>query len=187
MLTYGRIVAIPIVVGCMFGQSILDGPLWLRWIALAFFIAAAITDFLDGYLARMWDQQSSLGRMLDPIADKLLVSSCLLMLAAEDTIHGWSMFAAIVILCREILGLGLAGISCRVARQRAGDATRQMEDDVTACRRRISDRRRCRRCRLATRSLMIGIMLLWLSALLTIYTGWDYLQAGLQHLSQEDA
>ena len=107
ILTYGRIAAIPIVVGCMFWQSILDGGLWLRWVALAFFIAAGISDFLDGYLARIWAQQSSLGRMLDPIADKLLVSSCLLMLAAEDTIHGWSLFAAIVILCREILVSGL--------------------------------------------------------------------------------
>ena len=68
---------------------------------------AGITDFLDGYLARMWGQQSSLGRMLDPIADKLLVSSCLLMLAAEGTIRGWSLFAAVIILCREILVSGL--------------------------------------------------------------------------------
>src|SRR3974377_2381921 len=86
ILTYGRIVAIPIVVGCMFWQSILEGGLWLRWVALAFFIAAAISDFLDGYLARMWEQQSSLGRMLDPIADKLLVSAVLLVLAAHQPI-----------------------------------------------------------------------------------------------------
>src|ERR1700719_5172712 len=86
ILAYGRIVAIPIVVGCMFWQSILEGGLWLRWVALAFFIAAGITDFLDGYLARMWAQQSSLGRMLDPVADKLLVASCLLMLPAGSTI-----------------------------------------------------------------------------------------------------
>ncbi|MDE1973266.1 MAG: CDP-alcohol phosphatidyltransferase family protein, partial [Hyphomicrobiales bacterium] len=107
ILTYGRIVAVPIVVGCMFWQNILNGGLWLRWVALAFFVAAAVSDFLDGFLARMWDQQSSLGRMLDPIADKLLVSSCLLMLAAEEIIHGWSLFAAVVILCREILVSGL--------------------------------------------------------------------------------
>jgi cardiolipin synthase len=186
ILTYGRIVAIPIVVGCMFWQSILDGGLWLRWVALAFFIAAAISDFLDGYLARIWAQQSSLGRMLDPIADKLLVSSCLLMLAAEDTIHGWSLFAAIVILCREILVSGLREylaelrVSVPVTRLAkwkttlqliavgflsAGDAGDAIVPVVTK----------------------IGIMLLWLSALLTIYTGWDYLQAGLHHLYQEDA
>jgi cardiolipin synthase len=185
ILTYGRIVAIPIVVGCMFWQSILDGGLWLRWVALAFFIAAGISDFLDGYLARIWAQQSSLGRMLDPIADKLLVSSCLLMLAAEDTIHGWSLFAAIVILCREILVSGLREylaelrVSVPVTRLAkwkttlqliavgfliAGDAGDAVIPVVTK----------------------IGIMLLWLSALLTIYTGWDYLQAGLHHLTRED-
>ena len=91
----------------MYWQAILQGGLWLRWVALAIFIAAGITDFFDGYLARTWDQQSKLGRMLDPIADKLLVSSCLLMLAADETIKGWSLFAAIIILCREILVSGL--------------------------------------------------------------------------------
>ena len=83
------------------------GGLWLRWLALAIFIAAGLTDILDGYLARMWGQQSSLGRMLDPIADKLLVASCLLMLAAEKSIRGWTLLAAVIILCREILVSGL--------------------------------------------------------------------------------
>ena len=95
LLTYGRIAAVPVVVGLMYWQSILGGGLWLRWLALAVFIAAGITDILDGYFARMWGQQSSLGRMLDPIADKLLVASCLLMLAADGTIRGWSLFAAV--------------------------------------------------------------------------------------------
>jgi len=186
VLTYGRIAAVPIVVGCMFWQSILGGGLWLRWVALAFFIAAAVSDFLDGYFARIWAQHSSLGRMLDPIADKLLVSSCLLMLAAEDTIHGWSLFAAIVILCREILVSGMREylaelrVSVPVTRLAkwkttlqlvavgfliAGDAGDAVIPVVTK----------------------VGIMLLWLSALLTLYTGWDYLQAGLRHLTREDA
>jgi len=185
ILTYGRIVTVPIVIGCMFGQSILGGGLWLRWLALAFFVAAAISDFLDGYLGRIWAQQSSLGRMLDPIADKLLVSSCLLMMAAEDTIHGWSLVAAIVILCREILVSGLREylaelrVSVPVTRLAkwkttlqlvavgfliAGDAGDAILPGVTK----------------------IGISLLWLSALLTLYTGWDYLQAGLHHLTRED-
>src|SRR5207302_10063874 len=107
LLTYARIIAVPAVVACMYWQAILQGGLWLRWLALAIFIAAAITDILDGYFARMWGQQSTFGRMLDPIADKLLVASCLLMLAADETIKGWSLWAAIVILCREILVSGL--------------------------------------------------------------------------------
>src|SRR6202521_1099742 len=107
LLTYSRIAAVPLVVACMYWQSLLAGGAWLRWLALAIFIAAGITDILDGYFARSLGQQSTFGRMLDPIADKLLVSSCLLMLAADDTIKGWTLWAAIVILCREILVSGL--------------------------------------------------------------------------------
>ena len=99
LLTYGRVLAVPVVVMCMFWPE----EFWMRWTALGIFALAAITDFLDGYLARIWEQQSSLGRMLDPIADKLLVAACLMMLVADRTIHGWSIWAAIVILSREIL------------------------------------------------------------------------------------
>src|SRR6266853_1627990 len=91
LLTCARIVAVPLVVACMFGQAILSGGMWLRWVALVIFIAAGVTDILDGYFARSLGQQSSFGRMLDPIADKLLVASCLLMLAADETIKGWSL------------------------------------------------------------------------------------------------
>src|ERR1700739_4972745 len=107
ILTYARIAAIPVVIGCIYAQSILDYPLWLRWVAVAAFIAAGVTDYLDGYYARIWNQQSAVGPMLDSIADKLLVASCLLMLAADGIIHGWSLWAAMVILCREILVSGL--------------------------------------------------------------------------------
>src|SRR4030081_422927 len=99
ILTYARIAAIPVVVGCIYGQSIMDGPLWLRWVALAVFIAAGVTDYLDGYYARIWDQHSAFGRMLDPIADKLLVASCLLMLAAGGIIRGWVLGGAVGVLC----------------------------------------------------------------------------------------
>ena len=66
VLTYGRIAAIPVVVGCVFAQSVMDGPLWLRWVALAVFISAGVTDFLDGYYARIWDQHPAECRMLVP-------------------------------------------------------------------------------------------------------------------------
>ncbi len=83
ILTYARIAAVGAVTVCFLvpGET-------SRWVAVAIFIAAAITDFLDGYLARMWAQQSALGRMLDPIADKLLVAACLLLMAADGTITG---------------------------------------------------------------------------------------------------
>ena len=186
VLTYGRIAVVPIVVGCMFWQSILGGGLWLRWVALAFFIAAAICDFLDGYFARIWAQQSSLGRMLDPIADKLLVASCLLMLGAEKTIHGWALWAAVVILCREILVSGLREylaelrVSVPVTRLAKWKTTLQL----VAVGFLIAGDAGDAVIPIVTK---IGIMLLWLSALLTLYTGWDYLQAGLHHLTREDA
>src|ERR1700739_3309134 len=98
ILTYARIAAIPVVIGCIFAQSIMDGPLWLRCAAAVVLIVAGVTDYLDGSYARIWSQQSAFGPMLDPIADKLLVASCLLMLAADGIIHGWSLWGAIVIL-----------------------------------------------------------------------------------------
>ena len=118
ILTYARIAAVPVVVGGLIWQSIFGGGLWLRWVALAVFIAAGVTDFFDGYFARIWGQQSSLGRMLDPIADKLLVATALMLLVGDGTIGSWSMIAALVILIREISVSGLreflAGVkACR--------------------------------------------------------------------------
>jgi cardiolipin synthase len=186
ILTVGRIAAIPVVVGCVWAQVELDYPLWLRWLALAVFIAAGITDWLDGYYARVWKQQSAFGRMLDPIADKLLVASCLLIIVAVDTsIRGWTLWAAVVILCREILVSGLREylaalrVSVPVTKLAkwkttaqlvaigfliAGDAGEQVIQGIT----------------------LTGIVLLWISALVTIYTGWDYFRAGIHHLIEED-
>ena len=193
ILTYARIGAIPVVVGCIYAQAIMDGPLWLRWVALAVFIAAAVTDFLDGYYARIWDQHSAFGRMLDPIADKLLVASCLLMLAADGIIHGWTLWAAIVILCREILVSGLREylaalrVSVPVTKLAkwkttvqliaigfllAGDAGDQMVGALVPA--------------LGPIVTQLGLLLLWISAIFTIYTGWDYFRAGIHHLIEED-
>src|SRR5919107_1533423 len=103
VLTYARLAAVPAVVALLFWPR--DD--WMRWAALAIFIGAGITDYFDGYFARAYAQQSALGRMLDPIADKLLVAACLLMLVADGTIRDSALWAAIVILCREILVSGL--------------------------------------------------------------------------------
>lgn len=185
ILTYSRIVAVPVVVGCMYAQSILGGPLWLRWVALFIFIAAGITDFLDGYYARMWDQQSAFGRMLDPIADKLLVASCLLMLAADETIRGWSLWAAIVILCREILVSGLREylaairVSVPVSQLAKWKTTVQLVAIGFLIAGEAGEA-------VLPQTILIGISLLWISAIFTIYTGWDYLHAGIHHLTEED-
>jgi cardiolipin synthase (CMP-forming) len=163
LLTYSRIVAVPVVVACLFAQAVLGGPLWLRWVALAIFITAGVTDFLDGYYARTLGQQSAFGRMLDPIADKLLVASCLLMLAMDETIRGWTLWAAIIILCREILVSGL----------REYLAALRVSVPVTKL------------AKWKPWTSQIGITLLWISALVTLYTGYDYFRAGVHHIMSE--
>lgn len=184
LLTYGRIAAVPAVVALMYWQSILGGGLWLRWVALAIFITAGVTDILDGYFARMWGQQSPLGRMLDPIADKLLVSSCLLMLAAEETIRGWSLLAAVVILCREILVSGLREflaelrVSVPVTRLAKWKTTVQLVAVGFLIAGEAGDL-------ILPITTEIGLALLWISALVTLYTGWDYMRAAGSHLVGE--
>ncbi len=202
LLTYARIVAVPIVVGCLYWQAILEGGLWLRWVALAVFIAAGITDFLDGYFARNWDQHSMLGRMLDPIADKLLVASCLLMLAADGTIRGWSLFAAIIILCREILVSGLREylaelrVSVPVTKLAKWKTSLQLVAIGFLLCGEAGDRVLPAwlldwRWETADQDIplanSIGLVLLWISAILTLYTGWDYLRAGLRHLIEDQS
>jgi len=184
LLTYSRIAAVPLVVGCLYWQSLLDGGLWLRWVALFIFIAAGVTDFLDGYLARKWGEQSTFGRMLDPIADKLLVASCLLMLAADGTIRGWSLWAAIVILCREILVSGLREylaelrVSVPVTQLAKWKTTLQLIAVGFLVAGEAGDA-------VVPVVTPIGLTLLWLSALLTLYTGWDYFRAGARHLIED--
>jgi cardiolipin synthase len=192
ILTYARIAAVPAVVGCMYWQALLGGGLWLRWLALAIFIAAAITDFLDGYFARMWGQQSTFGRMLDPIADKLLVASCLLMLAVDATIKGPTIWAAIVILCREILVSGLREylaelrVSVPVTKLAKWKTAVQLVAVGFLLAGPAGDNVMSAWLGHPTAVITdIGIGLLWLSALVTLYTGYDYFRAGVRHLIDE--
>lgn len=184
ILTYARIAAVPIVAACLYWQALLGGGLWLRWVALVIFIAAGITDFLDGYLARAWGQQSLLGRMLDPIADKLLVAACLLMLAVDGTIAGWSLWAALIILCREILVSGLREFlaELRVGVPVTNLAKWKTVGQMVAVGFLLAGRAGDLVIPVVT---PVGLTLLWLSALLTLYTGWDYFRAGLKHLIEE--
>jgi CDP-diacylglycerol--glycerol-3-phosphate 3-phosphatidyltransferase/cardiolipin synthase len=179
LLTYGRVAAVPVVAALLFW------PLedWARWSALAVFAVAAITDFFDGYLARAWSQQSSLGRMLDPIADKLLVAITLLMLVADEAITGMNLWAAIIILSREILVSGLREflaelrVSLPVTRVAKYKTTAQLLalGFLIAPPKGVS----------FIDSEAIGLGLLWAAALLTLYTGYDYMRAGMKHVMDE--
>ena len=181
MLTYARIVAVPLVVLCFFLEGKLQSTDAARWAAFAIFVAASITDFLDGYLARIWKQTSNIGRMLDPIADKLLVSSVLLLVAADGTIAGWTLWAAIIILCREILVSGLreylAGlkVSVPVTQLAKWKTTVQLVAIGFLLVGPAGDK-------LIGYATQIGIVLLWISAIITLYTGYDYFRAGLKHI-----
>jgi cardiolipin synthase len=186
LLTYGRILAVPLIVLCFFLEGRLESSDFARWSALALFIAASVTDYLDGYLARIWKQTSNIGRMLDPIADKLLVSICLMLLAADpvETIHGWSLWAAIVILCREILVSGLREylaelkVSLPVTRLAKWKTTIQMVAIAFLLAGPAGDK-------VLPYTTQIGIFLLWISAIVTLYTGYDYFRAGLKHIVDE--
>ena len=176
-LTYGRVAAVPVVAALLFWP---DEPA-TRFTALGVFIVAAITDYLDGYVARAYAQSSALGRMLDPIADKLLVSACLLMLAADHTIHGISLWAAIVILFREVLVSGLREylaelkVGVPVSRVAKYKTTLQLVALGFLVAGRAGDT-------ILPYTTEIGLILLWIAAGLTIYTGWDYLRAGIRHV-----
>ena len=181
LLTYGRIAAVPLFVACFF----IEGHVG-RWLALFIFVAASVTDFLDGYLARAFDQHSSLGRMLYPIADKLLVAAALLVLTFVGTIGAVSLWAALVILSREILVSGLreflaeVRVSVPVSRLAKWKTALQMTaigflvagpagDAVTGG-------------ELVTR---IGVAGLWIAAVLTLYTGYDYFRASYRYLMDD--
>ena len=190
LLTYARIVAVPLIVLCFFIEGRLQSSDFARWTAFGLFAVASITDYLDGYLARIWNQTSNIGRMLDPIADKLLVASVLLLMAADRTIAGWSIWAAIIILCREILVSGLREylaalkVSVPVTRIAKWKTAIQMVAIGLLLVGPALDRvpPEAADIGLATAA---GIALLWVAALITMYTGYDYFRAGLKHIVDE--
>lgn len=176
VLTYARIAAVPALVACLL---FIEGDAG-RWAAFWLFVAAAITDWLDGYLARRLAQQSTLGRMLDPIADKLIVGAALIMLVHDRTIDGLSIWAAIVILCREILVSGLReflaelNVKVHVTALAKWKTAVQMVALAALIAGPAGDR-------IVPGITTAGILLLWLAAVLTLWTGYDYLKAGIRH------
>ncbi len=178
ILTYLRIVAVPAVVAAFYIEG--DGG---RWLAFGLFAAASITDYFDGYLARLWKQQSTLGRMLDPIADKLLVSVCLLVLTYYGTIGGFSLWAAVIILMREIFVSGLREfladlkVSVPVSRLAKWKTTLQLIAIGILLLGPTGDK-------LVTGITELGLAMLWTAAIVTLYTGYDYFRSGVVHLME---
>jgi cardiolipin synthase len=179
LLTLSRILAMPLVVVTFY----LPAPLG-NWAGCALFALAGLTDWLDGKLARMWQQQSELGRFLDPIADKLLVAATLFMLAATARISSSAILPALVILSREILVSGLrehlAGMRVRVPVSRLAKWKTAIQMVAIAV--------------LLVgaagpgflHAQILGEFLLWIAAGFTLVTGYKYLHAGIIHVSDED-
>jgi cardiolipin synthase len=180
LLTMFRIAVIPGLVALFYFES-----RFTSWLACGLFSLAAITDFLDGYIARVTKQQSAFGRFLDPVADKLLVSSALLMMVAFGQISGLVILPALVILCREITVSGLreylAGlqVSVPVSQLAKWKTTLQMVAIAVLIVGKNGPR--------DVPVVEIGEVGLWVAAILTIITGYDYLRAGLRHIEREDA
>ena len=177
MLTLFRIAVIPGLVALFY----LDSPLG-NWLASGLFAIAAITDFLDGYIARATRQQSVLGRFLDPVADKLLVSAALLMMVGFGHIEGLVILPAVVILCREIMVSGLreflAGLRVSVpvsALAKLKTVLQMVAIGVLI----VGDAGPA-----AIPVRLIGETGLWIAAALTLVTGYDYLRASIGHIER---
>jgi cardiolipin synthase len=180
-LTYGRIAAAPLVGATFFIQGDFG-----HWLAFVVFVTASVTDYVDGYIARAWQQQSALGRMLDPIADKLLVAVSILVLVANGMLAGYSIWAAIIVLMREIFVSGLREflaelrVSVPVTRLAKWKTTLQLIAIATLLVAPALEGNQ-------TGSIpTMGLTMFWIAALVTLYTGFDYFMAGLKHLVEEE-
>ena len=184
ILTIGRIIIVPIFVLTFFIPGFF-GDL----IPFFLFALASFTDYLDGLLARMFKEESKLGELLDPIADKILVAAALILLVMNGTIKNYEVIAAIIILTREILISGLREFLAK------GQITMQ----VTSLSKLKTFIQMVSIAILLTgesgnkiinfqdyNAQTIGMILLWLSAALTLFTGYDYMRKGIDHAISED-
>ena len=183
-LTIGRIILVPFFVVAFYLPGFY-GDLT----AFALFVIASFTDFLDGMLARMLGEESKLGELLDPIADKIIVATALILLVMDGTIGHYEVVAAIIILTREILISGLREFLARG----------QIKLPVTNLAKLKTFLQMIAIALLLTgetgnkilnfqdyNAQTIGMILLWLSAFLTLYTGYEYLRKGIDHAISED-
>ena len=184
-LTIGRIIIVPIFVFTFYLPGFYGDIL-----PFALFVIASFTDFLDGLLARMYKEESKLGELLDPIADKIIVATALLLLVMDQTIKNYEVIAAIIILTREILISGLreflakGKIKLPVSNLAKLKTFLQMFSISLLL---LGDTGNKILNFQDYNAQTIGIILLWLSALLTLYTGYDYLRKGIDHAISEDS
>ena len=184
ILTIGRIIIVPFFVVAFYLPGFY-GDLT----AFALFIIASFTDFLDGMLARMLGEESKLGELLDPIADKIIVATALILLVMDGTIKNYEVIAAIIILTREILISGLREFLAegKVKLPVSNLAKLKTFLQMIAIGLLLTGETGNKILNFQDYNAQtIGIILLWLSAFLTLYTGYDYLIKGIDHAISED-
>ena len=184
LLTIGRIILVPFFVVAFYLPGFY-GDLT----AFALFIIASFTDFLDGMLARMLGEESKLGELLDPIADKIIVATALILLVMSGTIRHYEVIAAIIILTREILISGLREFLAKgqVKLPVSNLAKLKTFLQMVAISLLLTGETGNKILNFQNYNAQtIGIILLWLSAFLTLYTGYDYLRKGIDHAISED-
>jgi cardiolipin synthase (CMP-forming) len=179
-LTLARIVLIPFILITFFINS--PTP---RLIAACLFVLACITDYLDGFIARTFDQETRFGEILDPIADKLLIASTLLMLVGFDRISKFSILAAVIILCREILVSGLREYLAEVKILLSVSFLAKVKTTVQMSALAVllyTDPEHN-----SVMFQVIGELLLWIAAGITLYSGWIYVQVSLGTVSENSS
>ena len=184
ILTIGRIIIVPIFVVTFFIPG-LFGDL----IPFFLFVLASFTDYLDGVLARLFKEESKLGELLDPIADKILVAAALILLVMNGTIKNYEVIAAIIILTREILVSGLREFLAkgRVDMQVTSLSKLKTLIQMTSIAILLTGESGNKIINFQDYNAQtVGIILLWLSAFFTLYTGYDYLRKGIDHAINED-
>ena len=184
ILTIGRIIIVPFFVIAFYLPGFYGDI-----IALVLFIIASFTDFLDGMLARMMEQESKLGELLDPIADKIIVAAALILLVMNGAIKNFEVIAAIIILTREILISGLREFLAkgRIKLPVSNLAKLKTVLQMVSIGLLLSGETGNKIINFQDYNAQtIGIILLWLSAFLTLYTGYEYVRNGIDHAISED-
>ena len=182
LLTYSRIFFGPLI-------FVLSVFFEMYLASLIIFIICSLSDFFDGYLARKFNQESSLGKLLDPIADKIIIAAALILLVMDGTIKNYEVIAAIIILTREILISGLreflakGKIKLPVSNLAKLKTVLQMVSIALL----LSGDTGNRILNFQDYNAQtIGIILLWLAAALTLFTGYEYMRKGIDHAISED-